>query len=291
MTPERGWDRALECAARSRLTLLVGGVDAGKTSLATFLANGLFARGFRVGIVDADPGQSEIGPPTTIGLGAVTRSLFRLGDADLAGLSFVGSTSPQGHVRATIAATQQMTDRAFALGFERVVVDTTGFIEGPSGRILKHGKIERLRPDLVICLERQEECEPILRMCEQKGRPEVLRLAVGAHARRRSAAERRRHRQAALDAYFHDATPRSLSVSALALRLVSDRSDPMSGPDRVEPALVGLDDASGDTLGLGVFRAVNGLDRTLLVDTPVHEGEVAGLRAGPRVFHAVETVR
>lgn len=43
MTPGRGWERALERAARSRVTLLLGGVDSGKTVLATFLANGLLA--------------------------------------------------------------------------------------------------------------------------------------------------------------------------------------------------------------------------------------------------------
>ena len=293
MTAERGWDGALDRAARSRLTLVVGAVDTGKTSLVTFLANGLLARGFRIGVVDADLGQSEIGPPTTVGLGRVTRALTRLGEADVAGLSFVGSTSPRGHVRSTVAATQRMAERAFRLGLERVVVDTCGLIEGPLGEILKRQKIERLRPDLVICLEREEECEPILAMCGGKRRPEILRLSVGEQARRRSAGERRRYRQAAVDQYFHGAAPRHFAVSELAFRLVSDRADPTSldDPDRLDRALVGLDDAGGDTLGLGAFRAVNILDRTLLVDTPVRDGHVAGLRVGPRVLHAVETVR
>lgn len=293
MTAERGWDGALDRAARSRLTLVVGGVDTGKTSLVTFLANGLLARGFRIGVVDADLGQSEIGPPTTVGLGRVTRALTRLGDADVAGLSFVGSTSPQGHVRSTVTATQRMAERAFRLGLERVVVDTCGLIEGPLGEILKRQKIERLDPDLVICLERQEECEPILAMCGGKRRPEILRLSVGERARRRSPLERRRYRQAAVDRYFHGATPRHLAVSELRFRLVSDRADPASldDPDRLDRALVGLDDAGGDTLGLGAFRAVNVLDRTVLVDTPVRDGHVAGLRVGSRILHAIETVR
>ena len=62
------------------------------------------------------------------------------------GLSFVGSTSPQGHVRATLTATRQMVDRAFAQGLDRVVVDTCGLIDGPLGRILKQGQIDGLTP-------------------------------------------------------------------------------------------------------------------------------------------------
>jgi len=284
MTAGPGGEVALERAARSRLTLVVGDVDTGKTSLATSLANGLLARGFRVGVVDADLGQSEIGPPTTIGLGRVTRVLACLGDAGVAGLSFVGSTSPQGHVGATVAGTRRMADRAAAAGLERVVVDTSGLIGGELGRILKQRKIELLDPDLVICLEHGGECEPILRSYAGRGRPEILRLPVTEHVRRRSAEARRRRREAALNAYFQGAAPLRLALSGLALRLMSDRSDraPLDGRDELEGALVGLDDAGGDTLGLGAIRAVDFAGRTLLVDTPVRDVHVAGLRLGAR---------
>ena len=288
MTAEPGWDSALDHAAEARLTLLVGGVDTGKTSLATFLANGLLSRGFRVGVVDTDLGQSEIGPPTTIGLGRVTRSLERLGDADVAGLSFVGSTSPRGHVGSTIAETARMTERAFALGLERVLVDTCGLVEGPLGRRLKQGKVERLSPDLVICLERQAECEPIVGEYAGKDRPRILRLTVGAHARRRSALERRRHRKTALESYFAGALPRRFDISRLAFRVAGESLDPADGLERV---LVGLDGAGGDTLGLGTFRAVDAVDRTVLLDTPVPAGPVAGLRVGRHVMHSIERVR
>ncbi len=292
MTAEPGWDSALGRAAGSRLTLLVGGVDTGKTTLATFLANGLLARGFRVGVVDADLGQSEIGPPTTIGLGRVTRALGRLGDADVEGLFFVGSTSPRGHARSTIAGTQRMTERAFALGFERVLVDTCGLIDGPLGQILKSGKMERLDPDLVICLGRQEECEAMLGRYAGRDRPAILRLAVGGHARRRSALERRRHRQTALVAYFRGAAPRRFAVSQLAFHVTSDGAGgSFQDPDGLERVLVGLDGTRGDTLGLGAFLAVDAVDRTILLDTPVAVSHVVRLRVGHHVMQSIESVR
>lgn len=281
MTAEPGWERALERAARSRLTLLVGDVDTGKTSLATFLANGLFARGFQTAVVDADLGQSEIGPPTTIGLGRVTRRLARLGDADVAGLSFVGSTSPEGHVGSTVSGTRQMADRGARLGCERIVVDTSGLVGGELGRVLKQRKIELLDPDLVICLERGEECESVLRpYAGRDRRPEILRLPVGGGARTRSAAERRRHREAALAAYFHGSTHLRLQLSGLRLRFMSDRPDRawLDDADDLEGALVGLDDAGGDTLGVGAIRARDSAE--LLVETPLSSARVAGLRLG-----------
>ncbi len=295
MTAGPGWERALERAAQSRLTLLLGDVDTGKTSLATFLANGLLRRGFRVGVVDADLGQSEIGPPTTIGLGRVARPLERLGDADADGLSFVGATSPQGHVRSTVAGARRMVGRARTLGLERVVVDTSGLVDGLIGRTLKRRKIELLDPDLVICLERAEECAPILLSYAGRQRPEIRRLPVGERARRRSAEERRQHREAALEAYFRCAAPRRLALSGLPVRLMSDRQDAaplaFSGRDEWAGALIGLDDAEGDTLGIGAIRAVDLADHALLLDTPVRDAHIAGLRLGRHVLSSAESVR
>ncbi len=291
MMIEAGWERALDRATRSRLTLLVGGVDTGKTSLTTFLANGLLARGFRLGVVDADLGQSEIGPPTTVGLGRVTRVLGRLGDADVVGLAFVGSTSPQGHVRATLTATRQMVDRAFAQGLDRVIVDTDGLIDGPLGRILKHGQIDGLNPDLVIVLQQRGECEPILRSYDERGRPEILCLAAGPHVRRRTPTERRRHRSDALNRYFQDARPLRLLLPRLRLSVTTDRSCPaaVDARDDLESRLVGLDDAEGATLGLGAIREVDVIDRAVVVDTPVRDdGRVVGLRVGQQALRSLE---
>jgi polynucleotide 5'-hydroxyl-kinase GRC3/NOL9 len=293
MMTEAGWERARDRATRSRLTVLVGGVDTGKTSLATFLANGLLARGFQVGVVDADLGQSEIGPPTTIGLGRVTRTLDRLGDADMAGFSFVGSTSPQGHVRSTLAATRYMVDRAFAEGLDRVVVDTCGLIDGPLGRIYTQGQIDRLDPDLVVAVQRREECEPIVRTYDDRERPEIVRVPAGEHVRRRTAVERRRHRAAALDRYFQDAGPQRLALPRLRLRIMTDQSCPvpLETRDDLESRLVGLDDAEGATLGLGAIRGIDVIDRVVLVNTPVADQRVAGLRVGRDALRSLEPVR
>jgi polynucleotide 5'-hydroxyl-kinase GRC3/NOL9 len=274
MTVPPGWDLALARAADRRVTMLVGGVDTGKTTLATFLANGLRQRGLQVGVVDADLGQSEIGPPTTIGLGLAGRPLDRLGDAEVAGLSFVGSTSPRGVVAATVAGTRQMVERGTALGLGRIIVDTSGLIDGPLGRTLKARKIEAVGPDLLVCLERDGECGFV-----SDPSALILRLPVGEHVRSRSTGERRRHRDAALEAYFRNARSRRLAVSRLTFRSMADGAVAETRHDlELEGALVGLDDEAGHTLGLGVVRAAD--DRCLLIDTPVYDVDIAGVRLG-----------
>src|SRR5437870_7527267 len=126
-------DAALEAAARARVTLILGTSDTGKTSLTARLAGALAARGQRVAVVDADVGQSEIGPPTTVGLGRVTGELARLADAEVLALEFVGDTSPVRYIRETAAATGRLVRRALSDRLERGLVASRGLVEGPLG--------------------------------------------------------------------------------------------------------------------------------------------------------------
>jgi len=180
-------DHALEAAARARVTLILGTSDTGKTSLTARLAAALAARGERVAVVDADVGQSEIGPPTTVGLGRVSGALARLGDAEVWALEFVGDTSPVRYIRETAEATGRLVRRALDAGFERVLVDTGGLVEGPLGLALKRAKVRATDPDLVLVLQRREESEPIARALESAARPTVLRLAPSPAVVRRTA--------------------------------------------------------------------------------------------------------
>ena len=81
---------------KGRIILVLGSVDTGKTTLVTYLANSLVKRGKRVAIVDADVGQSDIGPPTTIGLGLVESPIKKMREAKRLAMYFVGAISPEG---------------------------------------------------------------------------------------------------------------------------------------------------------------------------------------------------
>lgn len=260
---------ALRSAVEARVTLLLGPTDAGKTWLTGRLATDLHRLGFRVAVVDADLGQSEIGPPTTIGLGHVAAPLSRLGDAEPIAMHWVGATSPHAHIEATARGCRRMVGRALALGFDRVLVDTSGLVEGAVGRVLKRSKIDLVRPDLLLCLERAGECEPILEAYRGPGAPVIRRLAVSREARHRSTEARRQHREAALRRYFRGSRPVVLDLARVAvLTPGGDPSDP-------EGALVGLLDAAGETLGLGRVLEISRTGGTLVLDTPASADEIA----------------
>jgi len=267
MSVDPSWGEAVTQAALARVILIIGETDTGKTSFTAFLANSLVARKLTVGVVDADLGQSDIGPPTTVGLGLVSQPIERLGEAEVVGLYFVGSTSPQGHLLPTVIGTKKMAEKALALGVDRVLVDTSGLIQGELGRNLKQHKIDLVDPDLLLCLQRNGESEHILRPYGQGRRPRILRLAPGPAGRKRSQEERRQHRERTLEAYFHGARTLPLDLSRVVL---------------VQPSLyVGqplpprqLDEISGITDDMILWAERRAGELTLVTPDPLREAQL-----------------
>jgi len=269
-------DHALEAAARARVTLILGTSDTGKTSLTARLAGALAARGERVAVVDADVGQSEIGPPTTVGLGRVPGALARLGEAEVLALEFVGDTSPVRYIRETAAATGRLVRRALDAGFERVLVDTGGLVEGPLGLALKRAKVRAADPDLVLVLQRREESEPIARALESGARPSVVRLAPSPAVVRRSAARRREHRERALRDYLARAATLTLATARVPLR--DRRGETLT--EVAQGLLLGVLGAGGETLGIARVNAWDAGRGRITVNTPVAAERIAALVAG-----------
>jgi polynucleotide 5'-hydroxyl-kinase GRC3/NOL9 len=282
MSREPGRALALERAAAARLILILGDTDTGKTSLTAALAGDLAARGLPVGVIDADLGQSQIGPPAALGLGRVGAPIAALADAELLALAWVGRTSPAGLEEALWAGAGRLVDRATALGLRPVLVDTGGLVLGPLGRRLAVGTARRLAPDLIVCLERQGECEPILAEIagrSSNGCPEVLRLPVAPAVRRRTSHERRGYRERAFEAYFTGACVRELALGCLEASGFSDAVDGAALPG----ALVGLLGPGGETLGLGRIVEVEPARDRLAVETPVRAHVARALVGGERL--------
>jgi len=213
-----GWGAAVENLQQAQTILLVGATDTGKTTFLGWLANTLQAQGQRIAIVDADVGQSSLGPPTTIGLGLVVQPFQSLQELTPAALYFVGSTSPRGHLLPVIIGTKRMVDRAQRLEVDQVIVDTCGFISEDGGQALKRYQIDLVYPDVVVCLQRASECEPILLAFRHCQRPRILRLQVSHACRRRDREERRLYRERSLQKYF--AKPKIVTLSWHDLNLI-----------------------------------------------------------------------
>lgn len=110
----------------------------------------------------------------------------------------MGATDPVGRMLPLVVGTSRLvgeTDAAF------VIVDTTGYVEG-AGRVLKGYKIDAIRPDIIVAIERRQELEPILR---SHATYRTLRLRSSRKAHPRDRWERDLARGKAFAAYFKEA--------------------------------------------------------------------------------------
>ena len=157
--------------------MIIGGIDSGKTTLATFLANELLNLGVKVAIVDSDVGQKSILPPATISLGIPETNFSNLYEIKAYKSYFVGSTTPMQFFGEMIVGTKLMCDYAKGKA-DVIIIDTTGLISN-SGEDLKRMKIEVIKPDIIIALQKKNELTRILNPYEDKIKIFYLKVYEG----------------------------------------------------------------------------------------------------------------
>jgi polynucleotide 5'-hydroxyl-kinase GRC3/NOL9 len=166
--------------------LLVGPTDRGKTTFGALAARALAAQRERVAVVDADVGQSEIGPPGTVGVAWAHEAAAKLRDLKPARGFFVGAFAPAGVALEHAAATGQAVAWARARRARLVLVDTTGFVAGPAARRLKAAKASLVAPDLILGLARGNEIDGLLSVLAATTGARVLALATPETVGRKS---------------------------------------------------------------------------------------------------------
>jgi polynucleotide 5'-hydroxyl-kinase GRC3/NOL9 len=210
------WEQALQTLATQKARVMVlGARDVGKTTFATLLANRQLAHGIRTAIVDADVGQSEIGPPTTIGMGLVEVPVPTLHAVVPRAIYFVGSNTPRGRMQETVNGVRAMVAKAQEAGAESVIVDTTGFVTGAAARRLKCAKVEAVRPQFVVAIQRKDELEHILRPMERRNL-RLIRLPVPETVMVKSPEMRQQRRVMRFFRYFQDARLHTFALSDIA---------------------------------------------------------------------------
>src|SRR5256712_8350677 len=89
------WNEAAQVLQRQRGgCVIIGEVGSCQSSLCTFLANKCLEDTGKVGVVDADVGQADIGPPTTISSSVVRAPIIGLQKAAAEVAFFIGDTNP-----------------------------------------------------------------------------------------------------------------------------------------------------------------------------------------------------
>lgn len=273
-----GWD-AVDVSSLKGTVMIIGGSDTGKSTLADHLTLRLREEGFQAGLIDGDPGQSRVGPPTCLGLittGPETEDQpVRLG--------FVGSTTPKGHMLPLLVEAHQLQQAARESGADVILYDTTGLIDrGQGGLHLKWSKIRLLQPSTVLAIQREDELETFLRPLRRTPRLRLLELGAAPAARRRSQQERLEYRATRYREYFSEAKVNSINLRDLAVF-----------PDLRfrEHQIFALENARGQVQAIGLIEAIDRPSQRLAIRTPLVSLQgVECLRLGdilldPKTYH------
>ena len=279
--PETAHDHLIQdLTAQGGVVMLLGAPDTGKSSFARRLLESAVAAGKRAAYIDADVGQSTVGPPACVGLKWLEEA-DDFKDIEAADeLRFVGSISPKHLVLQEVMATATLVDRARD-DADLIVIDTTGAVSGVTGQTLKFHKLELCRPDVLVALQRGSEIEPIIGMARRFFSADVRVVGVHPDVAPASPVERSaqrtekfaralappQHRWKVRPTVFAPSLPTGLDLH------------------RLHEVLVGVHDGLGRCLGLGILVFE---DERLLVITNVTEGmkglRLASLRIDPKTF-------
>jgi polynucleotide 5'-hydroxyl-kinase GRC3/NOL9 len=247
------YEALVDEAVRTKHTvLLVGGLDTGKTTLSRALLSAAVEAGRPTAFLDADVGQKSVGPPATVTLKIVRSAadlepeVFPEQDA----LAFVGSTSPEGHLLPVLAGVATLHRRAVASGADFVVVDTSGLVSGIYGQILKYHKVELLRPDLVVGLQRGEELLPLLGVIQRFFDTQVVPLGVHPGVVPTTVDQRAENRERSMARYFAGELHRFRVKPTVFMPALP----PLFDPANLHRILVGLSDGAGAYTGLGYLE-------------------------------------
>lgn len=190
--PRPEWHELLDAVSEGE-TLFIGRVGSGKTTLVHWLATQLFARGVQVGIVTCDMGQPMFGIP-----GAMWAS-WGGASSPVVGW-FIGDNSPVGNLVPAVTGAAALVNAARQAGCQAVLVDTTGLVDGPLGRLLKLHKALAIGAARAVLID-GSGLTGLKDVLERAGL-EIRCIAPSPHARNRSWEERRAYREGLLRTYF-----------------------------------------------------------------------------------------
>ena len=201
-------EEALSLGSSAKL-LVLGAVDVGKTSLCTFLVNEALKVGRSVGIIDADVGQSDIGPPCTIGFAKVEKPTWDLSTLRAQHIFFFGDKTPSHLVGRALRGIKTMLEAAERSGVDFLIVNTDGWVSGPEAVEYKRAVASIVEPDLVLALRRSDELDMIIK---HMGEWEIRPLETSPFVKERDRETRRELRTLGYRRYLNGAKVISVNL-------------------------------------------------------------------------------
>ena len=191
-------------------SMVIGGVDSGKTSFCTFLANEALRRKWKTAIIDADLGQSDVGPPSTIGFNHITEPVNDLFEIKAEDAYFVGLTSPSGAVTKVIEGLTELKSKVMEAGVDFLVINTDGWVDGEDAAKYKIQLTKTVSPSVVVGIRQEDELTPILTALKET---KILTIDSPQLVQRRNREKRKILRELSYKKYLKQAKVQSFALS------------------------------------------------------------------------------
>jgi polynucleotide 5'-hydroxyl-kinase GRC3/NOL9 len=227
--------------------LILGAADTGKTSLLAELAKKI-SPDKSLAIVDADIGQSHIGPPTTVGWVVFDKRQTDLSQTEADGISFVGDITPTGHLLQLTAAITQSVRQA-SEKTELIVIDTPGFIYGPAAAALWWTVQRILQPKTIITIQTNNELSGIINGLKGIVSEPVM-IKSPPQIPVKSPQQRYLYRQNRFAKYFQNCCLYNINLNDMSLQ---SGSKPLAANSKNR--LIALRDGGGRDLAVGLIKS------------------------------------
>jgi polynucleotide 5'-kinase involved in rRNA processing len=249
----------------NNIIMVIGGSDTGKTTLIECLAD-LLSRQTEIGVVDLDMGQSHIGLPTTIAWGKIKGGFKGWTSIQVEDFYFTGTLTPVGNLLPVITGAKIIMDKAIA-SCQKLIIDTTGLIAEPAGRVLKQFKIEILSPDVILTLEHANELEYIFNSYKNQKFLKIFRLTVPEGVTSKSMTKRSQYRFERFRNYFKGARTFEVLIEDISIRFT--RSLMRLSTVEMKNRVISFRDKNNQDIALGIIKRANFRDKKFLVYSPI----------------------
>jgi polynucleotide 5'-hydroxyl-kinase GRC3/NOL9 len=236
---------------REGKVVIIGTSDVGKSTLCTYILNRLTQSRLSVSLVDADIGQTDLGPPTTIAQASATLPITSLQELSVNRRLFIGDTSPNGVERKLIRGIRRLSSQNEK---SLTIVNTDGWIADLSAILYKINLLTEVKPDLVLGLTYSNELNSILGAVHIH----ALKIDASKDVLERSRVDRRSVRAEGYRKFLEGSTTRTIDLKKTQLLLPDLHGAEISSGGTLANLIVGILDAEGYLLEIGILMKVEG---------------------------------
>jgi len=193
--------------------MVIGAAGSGKTTFSLYLTGFFCRRGKRVAWIDADPGQSFIGPPAAFSLGLYSNAAELLKRKPPLTMGFIGNVSPVGHLLDSVTCIQKLYNKALDLAPDLILINTCGLVNGAAARELAYHQIDMIAPRYIMAIQQKHEVEHLVSPHAHRAGLLIHRLPVSPEVRATTAEARKAAREQRFKEYFRGADFHDIALS------------------------------------------------------------------------------